>query len=120
MSGARTWFFPDGYLPEKTGGKFEAHESLMILNVTESDADILLSVYFEDRRPVRDISLSVPAERIRSFRLDRSGEIGGCVIPPLTQYALRVLSSVPVICQFGRLDTSQANLSYYGSDGFSE
>lgn len=34
--GAKTWYFPDGYLPEKVGsGPMEAHEALMLLNTNE-------------------------------------------------------------------------------------
>ena len=31
--GAKTWYFPDGYLPEKIdNGSMEAHEALMLFN----------------------------------------------------------------------------------------
>jgi hypothetical protein len=119
--GARVWYFPDGYLPEKKGpGPMEAHEALMILNVTVEPADVLLDFYFEDRAPVKDIPVTVPPERIRCLRLDHSRELGGLEIPPLTQYSIRVRSSVNVVAQFGRLDTTQTNMAYYNSAGFFE
>ena len=38
-SGAKVWYFPDGYLPEKVGGgPMEAHEALMLLNPNPTPA----------------------------------------------------------------------------------
>jgi hypothetical protein len=113
--GARTWYFPDGYLPEKqTGaGGPEAHEALMLLNVSGQDADVELDFYFEGHAPEKGIKVSVGSERVKTLRLDHPEEIGGVQLAPLTQYAIRVRSSIPIVAQFGRLDTTQANLSYY-------
>ena len=111
--GATTWYFPDGYLPEKTDGAMEAHEAVMILNVQDDDAHIRLDIYFEDREPVLDIALTVEARRVVSLHTDIPSHIGDVVIPPLTQYAMRLRSDVPVVAQFGRLDTTQSNMAYY-------
>jgi hypothetical protein len=119
--GAKTWYFPDGYLPEKTGeGGMEAHEALMLLNTSTQPAQVKLDFYFEDKAPVKDIEVLVEAERIRTLRLDMSDHIGGLEIPPLTQYSIRVRSDVPIVAQFGRLDTTQTNMAYYGGVGFCE
>ena len=118
--GARVWYFADGYLPEKKAdGALEAHEALMLLNVGTKDARVKLDFYFDDRDPSKDIAVSVPAERIISLRLDHPDEIG-IEISPLTQYAIRVRSDVRIIAQFGRLDTTQSNLSYYSPMGYFE
>src|SRR3972149_4110029 len=104
--GAKVWYFPDGYLPEKVGsGPLEAHEALMIFNTATTPARVLLDFYFEDRDPVKDIPITVGAERVHCIRLDMPEQIGGLQIPPLTQYALRVRSDVNVVAMFGRLDT---------------
>lgn len=119
QSGAKVWYFPDGYLPEKTGvGAMEAHEALMLLNANDSRANILLDIYFEDREPKRSIPIVVEGERIRTLRLDHPDDIGGVTIPPLTQYSIRVRSDVDIVAQFGRLDTTQINMAYYGSMGY--
>ena len=45
--GAKTWYFPDGYLPEKIdNGEMEAHEALMLLNTNKQEADVLIDIYF--------------------------------------------------------------------------
>jgi hypothetical protein len=113
--GARTWVFADGFLPAQTepGGKLEAHEALMIVNTGETSANVRLDFFFDNRSPIRDVPIKVEAERVVCLRLDHPNEIGGVALPPLTQYALRVRSDVKVVVQFGRLDTTQANLAYY-------
>lgn len=119
--GAKTWYFPDGYLPEKTGdGPMEAHEALMLFNTNEREADVLIDIYFTDREPVKNIALRVGAERIKTLRLDNPDDIGGLTIPVLTQYAIRVRSSITIVAQFGRVDTTQINMAYYGCIGYSE
>lgn len=119
--GAKAWYFPDGYLPAKQqGAELEAHESLMLLNVGPSEATARIDIYFSDREPIRDIVVRVPSERIMSLRMDRPADLAGAHIPELTQYAIRVTSDQNLVAQFGRLDTTQPNLAYYGSDGFHE
>jgi hypothetical protein len=119
--GAKVWYFPDGYLPKKvSNGEMEAHEALMLLNTNEVDANVYLDIYFEDKPPVKGITVDVGAERILCIRLDHPDEIGGLEIPPLRQYSIRVRSDVNIIAQFGRLDTTQDNMAYYGCMGYFE
>ena len=119
--GSRTWYFADGYLPEKSNvGRVEAHEALMLLNVAQKDANVSLDFFFDDREPVRNVGVIVKAERIIALRMDRPDEIGGVVLEPLQQYAVRVCSDVNIIAQFGRVDTTQPNMSYYSPMGYHE
>lgn len=118
--GAKTWYFPDGYLPEKTAGAMEAHEALMILNVHDRDAQIEIDFYFENMDAMKNIPVVVESERVRSFHLDIPEHIGGVRIPPLTQYALRLRSNLPVVVMLGRLDTTQSNMAYYTVSPYSE
>lgn len=119
--GKKVWYFADGYLPEKVNnGAMEAHEALMLFNTSEEKADILIDIYYSDREPVKDIAITIPPERIISLRMDNPDDLGGAVIPLLTQYAIRVRASIPIVCQFGRLDTTQNAMSYYVGVGYAE
>jgi hypothetical protein len=105
--GARTWYFPDGDRPPAVDGPAEPHESLMIMNVADRAAHVLLDVFWTDRPPTMGLSVTVEAERVVSLRapwapVDASG--APFEIPVRTQYALRLRSDVPVICQYGRLE----------------
>ena len=119
--GKKVWYFADGYLPEpKKSDKMESHEALMIFNTSEEAVESIIDVYFSDRDPIKNIKITIPPERIISLRLDKPEDLNGAVIPMLTQYALRVSSARPVVCQFGRLDTTQEAMAYYVGVGYAE
>jgi hypothetical protein len=42
--GQRVWFFPDGDLPPAGDGSYKGHESLIILNPNDRDAEVTLTV----------------------------------------------------------------------------
>ncbi|NOY80877.1 MAG: hypothetical protein GXP31_07705 [Kiritimatiellaeota bacterium] len=113
--GRCVWFFPDGDLPPPGDGEFEGHESLLILNPNRRAAEVRLTVYFEDRPADRLDPFLVEAERVRCIRMDRP--IDGYRVP-YGQYALKIESTTPVVCQIGRADVRQPNLAYYTVLGF--
>ena len=121
--GSRTWYVADGWMPLRqpsTEAGYEGHEAIMILNTNDSDASVLMDIYFEERDPVEGIQLAVPARRIRCFRMDRPGDIGGLKLDRLSQYALRFRSNVDIVVQYGRMDVTQTNLAYIGTMGHAE
>lgn len=119
--GKKIWYFADGYLPEKNpASSMEAHEALMLFNTSEETIRAVIDVYYADREPVKGITVEVPAERIITLRLDHPEDLNGTVIPKLTQYALRITASHPVVVQFGRLDTTQNAMAYYVGVGYAE
>lgn len=52
--------------------------------------------------------------------MDYQYELGGAVIPLLTQYLLRIRSNMNIACQFGRLDTTWTAMTYYAAPGYAE
>ena len=109
--GATVWLVPDGFIPEGSTGEQESHEAICVLNTSDEEARLLVSFYFEDREPVKDVEVVVPAERTRHERTDRPEQLGGAEIPRGVPYAVRVESDVPVTVQHSRMDTTQAALS---------
>ncbi len=81
-----------------------------MLNPGTEDAEVVITVYFEDREPAVLTPQEVGAERVRCIRI--SDPIDGYQIP-LGQYALKLDSTAPIICQIGRMDVQQPNLAYY-------
>jgi len=112
--GKRTWFFPDGDLPQPGDREPFGHESLILLNPNDEDATIELTVYFTDREPVVLKAGHVAARRVRCIRTNEP--IDGFQIP-FGQYALKVVSSVGIVAQIGRMDVLQPNLAYYTTIG---
>jgi hypothetical protein len=115
--GSKTWFFPDGDLPPAGNAEPKGHESLIILNPNSQDAKITLMVYFADKAAVVLNPDGVASERVLCIRTNEP--IDGFQIP-FGQYSLKVESTVPVICQIGRMDVRQDNLAYYTVMGYSQ
>lgn len=111
--GARTWFIPDGYLatPPDAEAAYFSHEAICVLNTGEVDAHLRLDFYFEDRAPIKDVAVTVGAERTFHIRLDRADHLGGVALPRDVPYAIRVRADVPVVVQHSRMDTTQPNLT---------
>ena len=110
QQGSRTWFFPDGDIPPSGNVAPKGHESLVMLNPNDTDAEVVITVYYEDRDPDVLRPQIVGARRVRCIRTNEP--IDGYQIS-FGQYALKVDSSVPLVCQIGRMDVQQPNLAYY-------
>lgn len=105
--GHRLWFIPDGYIPEDSSGKLESHESVCVLNAGETDARVWITVFFEDRDPLERIESVVPARRTRHIRTSTLTK-DGAGIPKGVPYAMEVESDQPIIVQYSRMDSTQA------------
>ncbi|SDK01009.1 sensory rhodopsin transducer [Sediminibacillus albus] len=104
------WFIPDGYIPPESSGQLTSHESICILNCNDSNANLKLTAYFEDREPIENINVKVDAKRTNHIRTS-SLESSGKNIPAGVPYALEVTSDLPVIVQYSRLDSTQEALA---------
>lgn len=109
-TGHTYWVIPDGYIPPESSGTLESHESICVLNTGTTDAELHITIYFEDREPLEGMVAEVPARRTKHIRTAslRSGEQS---IPPGVPYAITVSSNIPVIVQYSRLDTTQPELA---------
>jgi len=116
-TGKKIWVFPDGDLPQPGNKEPFGHESLVILNMNDKDTKVEIDVYFENKPPIKNITSTINAERVRCFRLDKPiGEQKYQI--PYGQYALVVRSELPVVAQIGRMDVTQPNLAYYTTMGY--
>jgi hypothetical protein len=109
--GAKLWYIPDCWLPKGASGSAESHEAICVLNVTDQDAELTMTIYFADREPIRDVGIDVPAERTRHLGMNEPDHIGGVEIPPEVGYAVRLESTVPVLVQYTRLDCSAPQMA---------
>jgi hypothetical protein len=107
-AGSRCWYFPDGDLPwPDQHGPFSGHESLLVLNVCTEPAELAIDLFWTDADPVLGIPASVAAERLAVLHPpygDHAADGTPVTVPIRRQYALRLRASVPVICQFGRIE----------------
>lgn len=107
--GRRRWAIAEGYIPrESTGPEPEmlSHETACILNASDRDAQVSITVYFADREPAGPYRVAVPARRTKHLRFNDLEDPEP--IPRGTDYASVIESDVPVVVQHTRLDSRQA------------
>lgn len=117
--GKTVWAIPEGYIPETSHGEgpaFESHETVCILNATDREAHIAITIFFSDEDPAGPYQLTVPAQRTRHVRFNelRSPR----PIPKGKDYASLIESDVPVVIQHTRLDSRQAELALMSTMAF--
>ena len=109
--GETTWLIPDGYWQEFSTGKFPSHEAVCILNTGDKDAVVNMTLYFEDREPMVGFKASCGARRTNHARMDKLKNESGQSVPKGVPYAILVESNVPVVIQYSRMDTTQAEMA---------
>jgi hypothetical protein len=107
--GRRRWAIAEGYIPGWSHGPEPAmtsHETACLLNASDRDAHVEITVYFENREPAGPYRIIVPAYRTRHLRFNdlKTPE----QIPRETPYASVIESDVPIVVQHTRLDSRQA------------
>jgi len=107
-TGEKLWIIPDGYIPELSSGALTSHESICVLNTASEDAQLEITIFFEDRDPIEGILEVVPGRRTRHIRTSGLANQEGVSIPVAVPYAIEVKSNIPVIVQYSRLDATQA------------
>lgn len=118
--GAKKWAIAEGHIPPYSHGEapeFTSHETVCILNATDSDAQVKITIYFADRDPVGPYRLTVPARRTRHVRFNNLQDPEP--IPQATDFASVIESDVPVVVQHTRLDSRQAETALLSTIAYS-
>ena len=118
--GKKTWIIPDCELPKPGEGIAKGHESVIIVNDSDVDAEINVNLFFVDKDAYEGIRWTVKAGRVRCFRMNNIDDMCGFVVPFETQYAMKLASNTNIVVQYGRLDNTQANLAFYTTLGYAE
>lgn len=111
--GSRCWAIPEGYIPGQSVDPDDkalvSHEAACLLNPSNEDADVTITVFFEDREPAGPFRIALPARRTKHLRFNdlRDPE----TIPRDTSYASLIESTVPIIVQHTRLDSRNPNIA---------
>jgi hypothetical protein len=115
------WVIPGGRIPLITTGiepEFTSRDRLSFLNTSMGDADLKISVLYEDREPAGPYEITVNARRMRAVRTnDFINPEALCLDVP---YSLVIEAPEGVIVQFTRQDTSQERLALAGGIAYSE
>ncbi|XXX82538.1 sensory rhodopsin transducer [Sorangium sp. So ce134] len=107
--GRTRWAIAEGYIPGRSNGpapQMTSHEAACLLNTSDRDAQVAITVYFSDRDPAGPYRVAVPARRTRHVRFNDLTDPEP--IPRDTDYASVIESDVPIVVQHTRLDSRQA------------
>lgn len=107
--GCKRWAVAEGYIPTWSNGpapEMISHETLCLLNASEHDAHIEITVFFEDRAPVGPYRFTISAARTKHLRLNELRD--PAPIPPGVDFSTIIESDVPIVVQHTRLDSRQA------------
>lgn len=105
------WYIPDCYWNSRSTGDSPSHEAICVLNPGEKDADVSLSLYFEDRDRAGGFREVVPAGRTLHIRMDRLKNKDGLPVPQDTPYAVVLECGQEIFVQYTRVDSSQEALA---------
>lgn len=118
--GKKVWIIPDCELPKPGDGIAKGHESVIIVNDSDVDAEIDVKLFFTDKEAYENIRWNVKAGRVRCFRTNNVDDMCGYKIPFETQYAMKLTSNCEIVVQYGRLDNTQSNLAFYTTLAYTE
>jgi hypothetical protein len=107
--GRRRWAIAEGYIPGWSHGpepEMTSHETACILNATDAEAHVRITIFFTDREPAGPYRVTVPARRTKHLRFNELEDPES--IPKETPYASVIEADVPIVVQHTRLDSRQA------------
>ncbi|WP_017314152.1 sensory rhodopsin transducer [Mastigocladopsis repens] len=107
--GQTRWAIAEGYIPAYSNGpepQFTSHETACLLNTSDQDAHVEITIYFSDREPIGPYRITVPARRTKHLRFNDLTDPEP--IPRDTDYASVIESDVPIVVQHTRLDSRQS------------
>ncbi len=107
--GQTRWAIAEGYIPAYSNGpepQFTSHETACMLNTSDQDAHVEITIYFSNKEPVGPYRVTVPPRRTLHMRFNNLTDPEP--IPRDTGYASVFESDVPIVVQHTRLDSRQS------------
>jgi len=114
--GKKTWCFPGGFIPVESSGKepeFLSKDEIAVLNTTEKDATVKISIYYADQDPVTGYAIQVNAQRVRQFRINDL--IDPQAVPLGVPYGAVLESDVPIVVQWTKQITAEGRMGIMGA-----
>lgn len=119
--GKKKWAIAEGYIPERSSGpqpEMLSHETVCLLNATDEDADVSITIFFKDREPAGPYKYKVGARRTYHLRFNDFKDPEP--IPRGTDYSSVIESTVPLVVQHTRLDSREAANALLSTIAYSE
>jgi hypothetical protein len=107
--GHTRWVIPEGWIPGWSNGpepEMLSHETACMVNASNRDAHVRITVLFDDREPAGPYEVVVPARRTVHQRFNDLTDPEP--VPRSKNFASVIDSDVPIVVQHTRLDSRQA------------
>jgi hypothetical protein len=117
--GRTRWAIAEGYIPgwgNGTEASLMSHETFCVLIVSDQEAQVEATIYFEDREPVGPYRVTVPPRRTKHVRFNDLFDPEP--VPRDTAYSSLIESDIPVVVQHTRLDSRQAESALLSTIAF--
>lgn len=119
--GLRVWAIPEGYIP--SGGvegdrALLSHEAACILNASDRDAEVTITLFFSNREPAGPYVVTVGARRTLHLRFNDLTDPEP--VPRDTDYASVISSTEPIVVQHTRLDSRDARIALLSTVAFAQ
>ncbi|HJU06773.1 MAG TPA: sensory rhodopsin transducer [Nitrospiraceae bacterium] len=118
--GRMRWAIAEGYIPAYSNGpepQFTSHETVSMLNASDQDAHVQITIFYSDREPAGPYHVTVAARRTKHLRFNNLTDPEP--IPRDTDYASVIESDVPIVVQHTRLDSRQTANALLSTIAFS-
>lgn len=119
--GKRRWAIAEGYIPGSSHGpepQMTSHETVCLLNASDQEAHVRLTIFYADHDPVGPYRIQVPARRTKHVRFNNLNDPEP--IPRNTDFASVIESDVPIVVQHTRLDSRQAENALLSTIAFAQ
>ena len=106
--GRKKWAIPEGYIPTystTTGRDLLSHEAVCLLNTSDQEAHVQITIFFSDQDPVGPYHIIVPARRTKHVRFNDLEDPQP--IPKGVDYSSVIESNIEIVVQHTRLDSRQ-------------
>ena len=118
--GCRRWAIPEGYIPGQSVDPNDraliSHEAACLLNPTDDDAQVDITIFFEDREPAGPYRILLGGRRTKHLRFNDLRDPES--IPRDTPYSSLIESSVPIVVQHTRLDSRNPYIALLSTIAF--
>jgi hypothetical protein len=106
--GQTRWAIAEGWIPSDSTGPaptLTSHETACLLNCGDAQANVQITIFFDDREPAGPYRVTVPARRTLHLRFNDLKDPEP--VPRDTDFASLLESDVPIVVQHSRLDSRQ-------------
>ncbi len=117
--GKKCWAIAEGYIPpysHSTNRELISHETVCILNASDQQARVELTIFFSDKNPVGPYLIFVPARRTKHVRFNDLTDPEP--VPKGVDYASLLISDVEIVVQHTRLDSRGEDIALISTIAF--